>query len=426
MRFTVSAAILCTWILPSAVHAAPRNLTLDDAIKTALETNFDVRAAKEEQNKQEANLRSTVATLLPKLTLTGGFSQTDSGLIPSVGGRSFGNPKRWNSGVELSQDLFTGGQSWNTYKRQKLVFDSSTVALEATQQRVGNQAKRAFFDALLAQRKVRVQKQLVALREETLSSERNKLAVGSVSQFNVLRAEVALANSKTPLIQAENAVHLSREELKRVLGVLVDSIVPAGELEVVQPPATQEDQALSIALEKRPDLKQAKLLAEAAERGVAIQRADYLPKVSAYADYIVQNNQFGGSGRLDGWQAGIRGSWNIFDSFKREGQIASAQSQERLAGNEVARIRQEIEVQVRRAILSWAEAEQLLDASRKVVQQADESRRLAQARFDVGAATQLDVLDSQVQLAEAQTNEINALHQLNTTKASLELAMGIP
>jgi outer membrane protein TolC len=189
-------------------------------------------------------------------------------------------------------------------------------------------------------------------------------------------------------------------------------------------PLTSIDDARSAALIRRPDLRQLQLLVDAQKRGVRVQLAEYLPKITAYSNYTYRNNPFGGSGTLEGWQVGVRGTWNIFDSFTREGAVAAARTDHQIAEIDQERLQQEIAVEVAQAMLSWAEAEQLLNASQQVVTQAAESERLARARLEVGAATQLDVLDAQVQLTEARTTEITALHKLNLTKATIERAVG--
>ncbi len=398
--------------------------TLDGALERALKSNFQVTEAEKELEKQQHTVTNIRGKLLPQLGATGSYTKTDTGLIPSVGNRAFGNATNWNGGVELSQSLYSGGSGLNALRKQELLAEAASWGLRTIRQRVTFEAKKAFFDVLLAKRTIEVQEQLVKLREQTLESERNKFAAGTISNFEVLRAEVALANSRTPLIQATNTLSLSREELKRVLALPVGALEVEGTLARDSLPLTSIDEARAAALSRRPDLRQLQLLVDAQKKGVRVQLAEYLPKITAYSNYTYRNNPFGESGTLEGWQVGLRGTWNIFDSFTREGAVAAARTDHQLAEIDQERLQQEIGVEVAQAMLSWAEAEQLLNASQQVVTQAAESERLARARLEVGAATQLDVLDAQVQLTEARTNEITALHKLNLTKAAIERAVG--
>ncbi|MCB1080073.1 MAG: TolC family protein, partial [Verrucomicrobiae bacterium] len=83
-----------------------------------------------------------------------------------------------------------------------------------------------------------------------------------------------------------------------------------------------------------------------------------------------------------------------------------------------------IEGEVRDAWVAWEEGSTILDSSHKVVEQAEEALRLARASFEAGAATQLDVLQSQLELTRARLEEATALHTYHTALAGLRRAMG--
>ena len=85
-----------------------------------------------------------------------------------------------------------------------------------------------------------------------------------------------------------------------------------------------------------------------------------------------------------------------------------------------------VEVQVRSAHSALQEARELAEASQKVVEQAQEALRLANVRYDAGTATQLDVLQTNVELTTARTNQIQAYYAFNVALAQLRAAMGLP
>jgi outer membrane protein TolC len=83
-----------------------------------------------------------------------------------------------------------------------------------------------------------------------------------------------------------------------------------------------------------------------------------------------------------------------------------------------------VDVEVRRSHSSLIEAWELVDASGKVVEQADEALRLAQVRYDAGTATQLDLLTSQVELTRAKLNQLQAYYRYNVALAAMRKAIG--
>ena len=127
----------------------------------------------------------------------------------------------------------------------------------------------------------------------------------------------------------------------------------------------------------------------------------------------------------DGWTAGVQGNWAIFDGRATAGRVAQARS--RLEQSKLSTAEQElgVDVEVRRAHSTLQEAIELVTASKAVVGQAEESVRLAQARFDAGTATQLDVLTSQVALTDARTNEVQSLYNHTIALASVRRAIGL-
>jgi outer membrane protein TolC len=128
--------------------------------------------------------------------------------------------------------------------------------------------------------------------------------------------------------------------------------------------------------------------------------------------------------RRDGWTAGLQAQWDIFDGRATAGRVAQAKSQLMQTKLAVDETTLAIDVEVRRAHSSLTEAWELVDASGKVVEQANEALRLANVRYGAGTATQLDVLTSQVALTEARLNQLVAYFNYNIALAAMRKAVG--
>ena len=167
------------------------------------------------------------------------------------------------------------------------------------------------------------------------------------------------------------------------------------------------------------------LSAAAREEGITLAKANYYPTVSAFGGWQLRKgitNDLGDS--KDGWLVGVQSQWNIFDGRATAGRVSQARSaleQTRLTFTEA---QLSAEVEVRRAFSSWQQATELADASKKVTEQAEEAVRLANARYNAGTSTQLDVLAAQVDLTTARTNQIQAYYNYNVAVASLRKATG--
>src|SRR5207249_9030973 len=104
---------------------------------------------------------------------------------------------------------------------------------------------------------------------------------------------------------------------------------------------------------------------------------------------------------VSGWNAGLQLNWDIFDGFLTRGKVDEAKALDKKAEYDVEDASRRIELEVRTAYSNFIEAKEVLESQKKVVEQAEEALRLANARADAGTGTQLDVLSAQTALTEA-------------------------
>lgn len=411
---------------PDPHFNVPERLDLQYALAYALDNNFAIRQAKERIRQQEGIVLEVRSAQIPNVSAAAGYQRNADEI--STNGRD----EAWSVDITARQILYAGGGVSASIKRQQLALDAAVLSLREVINDALLGVRTRFFTALLTRERIKVQEQNIELLERQLQDVRNRFEAGTVSNFEVLRAEVALANAQPALITARNDFRLAIEELRQSLGFVAVSEpdvtkVPEflGTLEF-NPSSFELRSALSTAREQRPDLQRLTKLSEAAEQGVISSRSGYLPSVSAFGSYDwrqapVSSNR----SSLDGWTVGLQTSWDIFDGRATAGRVAQARSfleQTKLA---LAEAQLSADVEVRRAISIFQQATELAEASKKVVEQAEEAVRLANARYSAGTATQLDVLTSQVELTTARLNQLQAYYSYNVAVASVRNAMGL-
>jgi outer membrane protein TolC len=334
--------------------------------------------------------------------------------------------------VTATQLLFSGGGVHADIKGAELTRDAAVLEMKGVVNQALLDVRVQFYDVILAREKIKVQEENIHLLQQQLKDATARYQAGTASNFEKLRAEVALANAQVPLITARNDYRLSIEQLRQLMGLPTTSDglrsppEPVGSLEFT--PAKYELQAaLDAAHANRPELQRLAKLEAAREEGVTGARSGYYPNLALFGGYEVRKgatNNFGDSN--DGFLVGVQSRWNIFDGRATAGRVAQARSlltQTKLSRGEQSLA---IDVEVRRAVSSLQEAMELAEASQKVVAQAEESLRLANARYGAGTSTQLDVLTSQVDLTTARTNQLQAYYTYNVALAALRKAMAAP
>jgi Outer membrane protein len=412
---------------PSA-PSVPETLTLDQALRFALENNYAIRQARERLREQEGLIVEVRADALPNVSLSGSYTRDDKDFVSPGGGRGY---QDWTVGVYVRQLIYSGGGVKAALDAAKTVREAAALEIQAVVDDVLLQVRTRFADVLLARERIEVQEQSVELLREQLQTVKNRFEAGSVSQFEVLTAEVALANAQPALINARNAFRIAIDELRRVIGYRGGfgadlQKVPEFEGELSYEPVSYDlESALAAARAKRPELLRLEQLERAREAGVSVARSAYLPELAVTAGYEGRkqsgSNSF--SDTEDGWTAGITGSWAIFDGARTRGRVAQARAQLNQARLSLSEQMLAIEVEVRRALSSLQEAAELAEAAGKVVEQATEALRLADVRYRNGAATQLDVLQARVALTEAQLNRLEANYRHTVALATVRRAI---
>jgi outer membrane protein len=410
--------------------AVPDSLTLDQSLQYALEHNFAIRQARQRLREQEGLIVEVKAAVLPNAALTAGYSRYDADLYDANPGQP-SNYQNWQVALTVRQLIYSGGGVSAALDAARSTRSAALLDLQATVNEVLLDVRTKYADVLLNRARITVQEQNVALLEEQLATTRNRFEAGSVSQFEVLRSEVALANAKPALIRARNAFRNAIEDLRAALGYQNElpsdlKKIPEFTGELVFTPVSYElESALAAARAKRPELQRLEQLAKARESGLVNARSGYKPELYLTGGYMGRksglSNAF--SDTLDGWTVGVEGSWAVFDGNRTRGKVAQARAQLNQARLGLSEQTLAIEVEVRRSLSSLQEAAELAGAAEKVVEQADEALRLADVRYSNGAATQLDVLESRVALTEARLNRVEANYRHTVALAALRKAI---
>jgi outer membrane protein TolC len=246
----------------------------------------------------------------------------------------------------------------------------------------------------------------------------------------VLQAQVALSNQLPQLITARNNYTISQLQLAKTLGLDFDPrrgdrppLEAVGEL-VYVPREMPVTQAIAVAKENRPFLKQQKATVFSNSAQVIVARSGYFPQINATAGTEFLSSPLTDNIRAarSGYIFGATGTWAIWDWGATFGAVKQARAileQSKVTLDDAVR---QVELEVQQAFANILQGRELVKATEKSVEQAAEALRLASARLDAGAGTQLEVLDARTQLTTAQSNRLQALYTYNSAVAEFDRA----
>jgi outer membrane protein TolC len=411
-------------------------LTLTAALDTALRQSPALLKGKQDLEEAYGLALQLRSAARPRLTAGGNARQLDASGIEqaNVGGATlqFQNETQWGANIEVSQPLFTAGKITASLRAAKLTKDAALAQYQALVADTLVELRVTYDDALLAAELIKTQEASVELLTRELEDQKRRFDAGTVPRFNVLRAEVELANARPRLIKARNALRTAKNQLATQLGwdiprtAAQDLPLELADSLAATPFPIDLPAAILQALSRRPELTVLRAQEKIRAENIRQARADYYPQLAASAGWRWQNKTF--TRRVeeyeDGWIAGGQINWNLWDFGLTQGKVNAAQARREKARLEVEDTQRQVELEVRIAYSTFTDSKEVLDSQQKVIEQAEEALRLARARTDAGSGTQLDVLSAQTALTDTRTTYSQALRDYAVARARLERAVG--
>ncbi len=420
--------------------SAPR-FTLDEAIMTALQQNPDILRARQEIERTKGLYIEMRAAILPQVNATAQFQDLDPHLNHFTGdggngvrtnfggGSSFTQTERsYTVSIQATQVIFSGGRVIENIRSADFQRDSSYYAFRNAIDQIIATVRQQFYQVLLNRALIGVQEESVRLLQSQLQDQQNRFEAGTVPRFNVLQAQVALSNQYPQLITARNNYRISQLQLAKTLGLDFDPrrgdgapLEAVGELGYVARVMSLPT-AIEVAKQNRPFLKQQKALVLANNANVGVARSGYFPQISASAGSEFRSSPI--SDKVEdaraGYVIGATGSWAIWDWGATYGRVKQAKALLEESKITLDDSNRQVELEVQQAFANLLQGRELIQSQEKNVEQAAEALRLAQARLDAGAGTQLEVLDARVQLTTARSTQLQALYTYDAAVADFD------
>jgi len=161
-----------------------------------------------------------------------------------------------------------------------------------------------------------------------------------------------------------------------------------------------------------------------AEDQVKIAESDKHPMVALTGSHSWFDMNFAGT-KYKNWSVTLAAQFNVFDSGSTNSQIKQAKSGIAIAEKQQQQVKDAVVLEVSKAYLSMVEAEKRIETSKAAIEEAEVNFKLSQVRYNEGIDTNLNVMDAELALAQAQTNFAQALYNYNISRVQLDKAIGL-
>ncbi len=441
----VATALIGLAILAAGIaHAQDKSklvLTLDNAISIALKENRDVLIADQERYKADAQVAEARSGALPQLSASAQymrniklpviflpansppFNPTNSVITFPIGSS---NSFQW--GATLTQALYSRQigvalEIANAYK------SLSEAGYEATRQNIILQVKKAFYGVLLMQKLVQANHQGLDVVRANYENVQALYKHGNAAEFDLLRAEVQVANTEPMVISSENNLMLAVNGLKSLLSLPLDSnVVIEGDFSFAEVPESVLDQGARDALTMNPSIQQLDFQASMLEKNISVEQGGYFPSLFLFGSYQWQTQdntfQFNNYFWAKIFNVGLTLSWPLFDGLRTPARVEQAEVDLRKIQYTRLKAGEGLIIEIQAARLKMNEARRRIQGQEKNIEEAKKAVSISETRFKNGVGTQLELLDAQAAMTLAQTNYAQAIYDYLVAKAEWDYAVG--
>ena len=426
MRLEFAAvALALTFELPVGSQAAVPNYTVEEAVALAQAQNPEIAIARKKIQAARGGLIEARAGYLPSVVSTGLYDkrqhQTDTRL----------RDEDYTASVRVLQNVYNGGAVGSQVAIARLSIEKEECEFQEVGSRVTMDVRIAFNELLLNRAKVRVREDSVRVLDEELKSQEERLRAGIVGTLNVQRAQVALANERPELINAQTQLKNSYLRLGELFGTDVPPGTEGAPFEVsgeLQYHSRHPDlnECLARADTTRPVIKARKKDIEIQDRQYTLDKSELRPRVDLFSAYEVYNERDPEVGREfnHGYLAGVNATWHIFDGFATKGRLQATRARREAAVQALAATRRAVASEVRSAFFDLQQAGRVLETETQNVQTADEALEAAKSNLAAGLGTQLDILQAASDVTRTRTTRLSAIYLHNVAIARLAHACG--
>ena len=432
-------ALLLVGLMPGLAEgqegASARSITFDEAIEIALERNPTVLTARNNLQLDGIAVRQQRTSFLPDLRMSTNTSQRygrnfsqDEGQIINTTTNSV------NGSISTGVTLFDGFSNVASLRSARLTEQAGVSELERAEETVVFTVMTNYLSLIEAREQLRVQEENLASQEALEGDIQARVTQQTRPISDLYQQQATVASARLALVQAQRAAVLAEMTLVQTLQLdpMQDYQFEIPELDAVGTEFTAlgVEEATNRALSQRADYQAAQTLLQASEQSVRVARASYWPTISLSANYSSNFSSTDPSAFFDqidnrrGGSLGLSFSIPIFDRLNARNATERARVQVDNSRINLESLRQNVAVQVRTGLLDLRSAEEQLVVAEAQVRAAELALEFSQQRYDVGAASLVELTQARAAQARAASDLVSARYRLEVQRRVMDYYLG--
>ncbi len=405
-------------------------VSLAEIVELAKRKNRDLLQARLTLDRVRAALKEALAARSPVIDASVDYTLNDSArvrlnnvasFIPT-NNRTIAQPL--DATVGITYNVYNSGSVDANIRAAENSVRAAEADVKRIEQTVTLNAISAYYSLQRADAQVRIQQKTLENSERSLQDTSALEKAGVGTKFDVLQAEVQLANSKQALLDAQAQQLIARRELARQVEfpptldpVASDAIEPAADWKL------SLEETILLAVKNRSELDVQRLQKEIALDRAKVAEASLGPQVTLFANYDLADDLSVTGGIAMGYRVGASLNWRLYDGGAASARAEQAAADRALAESRFEQAAAQVRFDVEQAYINQRSRRDQIETARKALEQATEALRLARLRLSAGVGTQLEVIRAEDDNTRAANNLLQAVIGYNQSLADLQRAI---
>lgn len=418
------------FLLTVSAQDSTRHIRIEEAVALALNNNRTLHLAQLDEQIAAANYKQTEAIYLPQIQLSYnamstnnplnafGFklqerSITQNDFNPDLLNHPAGTPDFMGQ-LSIQQPLVNIDLLYmrKSAAKQTEVYQYKT---QRTKEYLTFEVQKAFLQLQLTYQLVKVLEEALQTAQSVYTFTDNHFKQGLVQKSDVLNAQVQVSKVQSSLTKTKSAIQNVSDYLGNLLGQKMGITYQVDEMA----PAAPSHNGMDTITTTRADFMAIQKAIEASDLMINSNKMSYLPKLNAFANYQLNDSRMLGFG-ANAYLAGVQLSWDIFKGNKTKNVIATQIVERNKLSEQLLQQKDQSRVELQKANRDLADAQAEIKQHKVAIEQAAESLRILQNRYQQGLVNTTDILMAVSQLSEQRFSLAQAEFAGNVTKAYLE------
>ena len=411
---------------------AQDTLKIDEAVKNALENNYNIIIAEKNLEIAKNNVNRGNAGMLPTIDASGSatLNVNDETTEISIGERgetqtietqaNFG--RNYTARIQLNKTLFDGFNMFVTYDQLKEIRDRGEIDFQINAQNMLRELISIYYRAVTLKKNLISAEESIDISAERLGKVQEKFEVGAALKLEVLRAQVALNSDSTNFLELQLAFKNAKRQIAFLMGEAPNADFMISE-EIYLKSIPGREKLLERTLQANNSINRAIKEKKISMLDRKKIMSSYYPRLSLSAGYNYNRTEsesgFMSLSESNGLSAGLTASINLFNGFQTKNAVQNAEIRTAIKDVTIEQVRQQIKMSFLNSYENYKKRREIYKKEQQNLKTARLNFERNEELYSLGQVTSLELREAQLNLTMSKYRLNNAAYQTKLAETEL-------